>query len=105
MASITTPRVHDQAASVLHIWRSADEAIQTDPTLARRQAYARAVDAIGAQMPSFTDVDELIAYYWSGRMQASAALASISQQGYVLNYQVIAAAACWQALPQVMRAA
>ena len=105
MASITTPRMHDQAASVLHIWRSAAEAIQTDPTLTRRQAYARAVADISAQMPLFTGVDELITYYWSGRMQASAAMASITQRGYVLNYQVIAAAACWQALPQIMRAA
>ena len=105
MATITSPRPQDQTASVLHIWHSAAEAIESDDSPSRRQAYVDAIAAIAAEIPAFTSVDDLIAYYWSGRMQASAALASITRQGHVLNYQVIAAAACWQAMHHAMRAA
>jgi hypothetical protein len=90
--------------ATLHIWRTAAEAVTSDPLPERRQAYEAAIAEISEQLVAYTSLHALMVQSWSIELAAIAATAGLAHGGRVLNYQVVAGAACWQRLSEIMQA-
>ena len=100
MESTTTMRASVEAT--LHLWRTAAQAVATDPRPERRGAYEAAIACVFAQLAPYTSMQALMAESWTIKLWSLAAAAGLNASGKVLNYQVVAAAACWQRLCQVL---
>ncbi len=101
----TTTQAQQSAQSVewtLQLWRSAASVIATDPQTERRAAYVAAVAEMSVSMPESRTTQELVTRFWSEALMMMAARASVRSDGRVLNAQVIAAAACWEALERMV---
>jgi len=82
----------------LQVWRSAAQAVATDPNVERRHAYEAAIGEMLTTLPANLTMQELAARFWSESLMMLAARVSVRRDGRVLNAQVIAAAACWRQL-------
>lgn len=103
----TETQAQQSAQSVewtLQVWRSAANSIATDPQAERRTAYVAAVAEMSVDLPEHFTTQELVTRFWSETLMMSAARASVRSDGRVLNAQVIAAAACWDAFSRVVAA-
>jgi hypothetical protein len=87
-------------ATNLHLWHTAANVVATDPIPTRREAYEAAIALVAAQLARYHSMRELVAQAWNIKLWALAATAGLHLSGRVLNYQVVAAAACWQRLCQ-----
>ncbi len=99
---ITTLPARDSAEWTLQLWRSAERIVTSDPTPDRRRAYEVAIGESMAQLAPCATQQELTETYWSERLLFVTAGSSIRSDGRVLNSQVIAAAACWRRLAQLI---
>jgi len=86
----------------MRVWRSADRVITTDANAARRQAYEDAASEVLARLGECATATDLSAYFWSEKLLMLVGAASIRPDGRTLNTQVIAAAACWRRLAQLV---
>ena len=100
IANVTTQQ--EALAATLHVWRTAAQVVATDPLAVRQQAYEVAIMRTGTELPPYAHIKDLVDRYWSAELLAIAAVASLGQQGRVLNYQVVAAAACWRHLRHLL---
>jgi hypothetical protein len=102
MASDTAVRTSVEAT--LHVWRTAAQAVATDPQCERRRAYEAAIALVYARLCGAGSMAELVEQTWNSEMWALAAATALHESGKVLNYQVIAAAACWQRMREMVNA-